>query len=563
MQNHSHNNPFADPGSMSSHSTKGISSKFSLHPDPNQWGYDVSPRSVEDDDWLHKPDKNDDSGTIFTGRGCSTLGFMALLALALVGLFLGYPLTTAILHRVQTNNGGYNLGGINATGQITQTSFSLIDKDTPQELYTKASPVDGRTMQLVFSDEFEVEGRSFYPGDDPFWEAADLYYWGTKDLEWYDPQQIQTKNGKLVIEFKEQRNHDLQYMGGMMTTWNKFCFTGGYIEASVQLPGTSTTSGFWPAIWTMGNLGRAGYGATTDGMWPYSYEACDQGTLKNQTLNGLPDVQGEQLGDSAYDYSLSFLPGQRLSACTCPGELHPGPVNPDGTFRARAAPEIDIFEAQTDATLASAAVSQSCQFAPYNAYYSWDNATYLQLHQEEGTQMLNGFKGNVYQQAGSVVSRTNQLCYEGSRAPCHAVYGFQYKPGYQSDNAFVTWINDNKLAWTLHGGGMGADPIAKISERVIPTEPMYIIMNLGMSPGFSSIDAILPLPATMSVDYIRVYQYPDAINYGCDPPNFPTSSYINRFIEAYTNPNLTTWSNPPEEAGYGQAMPKNRLIDTC
>jgi len=26
-----------------------------------------------------------------------------------------------------------------------------------------------------------------------------------------------------------------------------------------------TFSGFWPAIWTMGNLGRAGYGASLEG----------------------------------------------------------------------------------------------------------------------------------------------------------------------------------------------------------------------------------------------------------------------------------------------------------
>lgn len=29
----------------------------------------------------------------------------------------------------------------------------------------------------MFSDEFEQEGRSFYPGDDPYWEATDLHYW--------------------------------------------------------------------------------------------------------------------------------------------------------------------------------------------------------------------------------------------------------------------------------------------------------------------------------------------------------------------------------------------------
>lgn len=62
--------------------------------------------------------------------------------------------------------------------------FGLIDKDTPQEAYTKTSYVDGTTLELVFSDEFNVEGRSFYAGDDPYWEAVDLNYWGTNNLEW-------------------------------------------------------------------------------------------------------------------------------------------------------------------------------------------------------------------------------------------------------------------------------------------------------------------------------------------------------------------------------------------
>jgi beta-glucanase (GH16 family) len=51
----------------------------------------------------------------------------------------------------------------------------------------------------------------------------------------------------------------------MITTWNKMCFTTGYIEVSVSMPGTPTAPGLWPAAWTMGNLGRAGYGATTEG----------------------------------------------------------------------------------------------------------------------------------------------------------------------------------------------------------------------------------------------------------------------------------------------------------
>ena len=96
----------------------------------------------------------------------------------------------------------------------------------------------------------------------------------------------------------------------------------------------------------MGNLGRAGYGATTDGLWPYTYDACDVGTLPNQTLNGQP-IAATNTGNSPEDnYALSFLPGMRLSSCTCPGEAHPGPVHPDGTFVGRSAPEIDVVECE-------------------------------------------------------------------------------------------------------------------------------------------------------------------------------------------------------------------------
>jgi len=39
-----------------------------------------------------------------------------------------------------------------------------------------------------FSDEFETDGRSFYPGDDPYFTAVDLWYGVTQDLEVCLPQ---------------------------------------------------------------------------------------------------------------------------------------------------------------------------------------------------------------------------------------------------------------------------------------------------------------------------------------------------------------------------------------
>jgi beta-glucan synthesis-associated protein KRE6 len=69
------------------------------------------------------------------------------------------------------------------------------------------------------------------------------------------------------------------------------------------------------------------------------------GTAPNQTLNGLP-VAATVNGDPSANGALSYLPGQKLSRCTCKGESHPGPVHSDGTYVGRAAPEIDVFEAQ-------------------------------------------------------------------------------------------------------------------------------------------------------------------------------------------------------------------------
>ncbi len=80
-----------------------------------------------------------------------------------------------------------------------------------------------------------------------------------------------------------------------------------------------------------------------------------------------------------------------------------------------------------------------------------------------------------------------------------------------------------------------------------------------MSRNFGFVDLEhLIFPATMRVDYIRVYQDPDAINVGCDPEDFPTEAYINEYIEVYTNPNLTTWRDD-----YGQPFPKNSFLGEC
>lgn len=48
-----------------------------------------------------------------------------------------------------------------------------------------------------------------------------------------------------------------------------------------------------------------------------------------------------------------------------------------------------------------------------------------------------------------------------------------------------------------------------------------------MSNGFGDVDFDhLTFPTVMKVDWVRVYQDPNAINIGCDPADFPTMDYI-------------------------------------
>ncbi|KAG2120710.1 glycoside hydrolase family 16 protein [Suillus discolor] len=552
--------PYSSAGRTVSLQEQSISEKFSLSPDPSLWGATLAMNLEEPDDELHNPDprrdrKNDRGGSVFTYRGLTNLGCLIFLAVGMVSLFAGYPMISYFTKHSLSNEGGFNIGGINASGQIpTMTNnYGLIDVDTPSSAHTYTSFADSSQWQLVFSDEFEVEGRTFWPGDDPYWEAVNLHYWQTNDLEWYYPDQVTTRNGSLEITLSEREMNNLSFTSGLISTWNKFCFTGGMVLASVSLPGKNDVSGLWPAVWSMGNLGRVGYGASLEGMWPYSYDACDVGTAPNQTINSAPAaaVTGNPYGNSA----LSYLPGQRLSRCTCKGESHPGPVHSDGTYVGRSAPEIDVFESQVTT---EGQVSQSAQWAPMNYAYQWSNTSQNYKIPNPDVTQLNSYLGGVYQQSTSGVTNTNQSCYT-QNSGCFSTYGYEYKPGYSADGGYISWITNDVVGWTLDAGALVADSVTEISDRPIPQEPMYLITNLGISENFQTVDFTnLIFPATMRIDWIRVYQPQGSINIGCDPKDFPTAAYINEYIEAYTNPNLTTWRND-----FQQPFPKNNLTTGC
>ncbi|CAE6504732.1 unnamed protein product [Rhizoctonia solani] len=559
-------------GSQVEVSQPHFSTAYGLGPDPARWGIKRAINNEpESDDCLHNPDpvrdRKRDRHVSPSMRGLLNVGCLVILLVGIILLFAGYPIIAYLTNAPMSTLGGcvvfsYNL--YQHAYRFARPNVGLIDRDTPKSAYTRTSHVDGTTYDLIFSDEFNVEGRSFYPGDDPYWEAVDEHYWVTNNIEWYDPGQVKTLNGSLHIELVKKNYHDMNFTGGMLSTWNKFCFTEGYVEASISLPGTSNIYGLWPAFWIMGNLGRAGYVAPALNLFSIASSTCDVGTLANQTdpVTNLP-IAARTSGPSYTNGELSYLGGQRLSACTCTSEsdgtdgrqmTHPGPKKPDGSYVGRGAPEIDIIEAMVDATTLIGHVSQSGQWAPFNAGYQWDNETNLIIYDREKA-IFNTFIGNERQQTTSALATTNQQCYTGGGG-CFQIYGAEYKTG---EDGYIQWVTDDAPVFLVKAAGLGPDPLTQIGPRPIPVEPMYVILNLGMSYNFGPIDLEhLVFPAYMLVDYVRVYQPSGKQSIGCNPKDYPTSDYINTYIEAYTNPNLTTWVDD-----YKQTIPKNRLVDQC
>lgn len=255
------------------------------------------------------------------------------------------------------------------TGTTYQTKSKIeiwVDPATPADRQTYTSS-RGRKWDLVMSDEFNTKNRSFRPGDDHLWTSLEKPDGVNGALEVYSHNMTSTRcddDGTcyFYIEVVDEvsvfsvynmytrppgfEDAYFYYRGGMVQSWNKFCFQGGYLEVRAQLPGAVTAASknpdlalgksgkventkfypTWPGIWMMGNLGRAIYSASTNRMWPFSYDRCE------------PDVFDPQ--------------NQRISACND----NPGyGLNPN---QGRGAPEIDLLEG------GGLSISSSLQIAP-------------------------------------------------------------------------------------------------------------------------------------------------------------------------------------------------------
>lgn len=136
---------------------------------------DESPRSYDITKDLQDPDFDialiDPTRNLVNWRGiCNTLVLILVLCI-LLGLFMALPIGLSVSRYMRpgtVGGAGRRYTSPTTTVPLDPGGRLMLDPDTPVHERVRTS-MEGETWQLVFSDEFNKPGRTFRPGDDPFW----------------------------------------------------------------------------------------------------------------------------------------------------------------------------------------------------------------------------------------------------------------------------------------------------------------------------------------------------------------------------------------------------------
>jgi hypothetical protein len=320
------------------------------------------------------------------------------------------------------------------------------------------------TYQLVYSDEFNAPFRTFEDGVDPRWTALEKNDYTNNALHYYSTANAETnQNGELVITteaadtdiigfddvLREHTHVTKHFKSAMLQSWNKFCFTGGIVEAEVILPGQDKVGGLWPAFWLLGNLARHTYVGSSEHIWPWSSTVCTEKSMDSQRVSGC---------DRVGHYGM-----------------------PPGI--GRGAPEIDIFEVQggpvgpnegvfLESSVGQPFMSASFQVAPGrasirpgNGYWPGPGQWYEGLRGGNQSALNINFYGNYnhfrgdYDPAVSdywsdAISFNRQL--EKKHFNGSHVYRLEWDVPTKDKDGYLHWFLDGELVLSIDGSGLRA-----------------------------------------------------------------------------------------------------------
>jgi len=139
-----------------------------------------------------------------------------------------------------------------------------------QSVNQPTQPQPSGDWQLVWSDEFETNG----PPNSKNWNY-ERGFARNNELQWYQPDNAQCRDGILVIEGRREQKPNPNYVANS-TNWKTSRPTIDYTASSLITRGLhswqygrfemrgriDTRAGLWPAFWTLG----------TTGQWPANGE---------------------------------------------------------------------------------------------------------------------------------------------------------------------------------------------------------------------------------------------------------------------------------------------------
>lgn len=139
----------------------------------------------------------------------------------------------------------------------SKTSSGTSTPATPVAPVTPTTPTPSLTYQLVWSDEFNTDGKT----DSTKW-GYDVggTGWGNNELQYYTnarSENARVSGGNLVIETRKESFGGKNYTSARLLTKGKAQWTYGKFEIRAKLP---RGRGTWPAIWTLA--------ATSPLVWP-------------------------------------------------------------------------------------------------------------------------------------------------------------------------------------------------------------------------------------------------------------------------------------------------------
>lgn len=419
-----------------------------------------------------------------------------------------------------------------------------IDPDTragsPEACSPSLTDSLGRPLQLIFSDEFNIDGRTFRDGDDPAWTAITGFPSGNEQSNAYDDSEahVSTSGGKLQLKISNtdsildlpnltagstsRMSFTRPYTSAMVQSWNKFCFTEGVIEIKARMPGRPNIPGLWPAFWLMGNLGRATFESTTDHLWPFSFSHCpeqndsqaNQNPRQQQDINrclgqnwterfGLNPNSGRGAveidifevmpGEGISDYNSRVKKG--LCAPLSPEELAAMSYSkPMVSSTLQLGPGIPFRADQRP--------NASSEGYPVNCAPDWSRQWYPELrpgnpqtYGPNSTLNVDNWGHYVAKDSGSM-SRSDLLLQTDALSAISGLTADVFDSGgvfrlewSSGDAGAVKWFLNDQLLYSVPAAAIskemditrGGRSLGRLLGREIPSEPVYLLMNIDVS----------------------------------------------------------------------------------